>query len=176
MSNALANEFLDSAIKRFENLKDLGDGALAQLSDDDIRYAPDPETNSIAVTVQHLHGNMLSRWTDFLTTDGDKPWRARDAEFEDQHWDKAAVIQRWEAGWACTLTALRGLAPGDLTRTVTIRGMPLTVLDAIHRQIAHYGYHIGQIVQLAKHRRGPAWKTLSIARGASGIYVPTSRD
>lgn len=174
--DTLAREFLESILKRFENLKELGDGALAQLNDEDVVYAPDPETNSIAVTVQHVHGNMLSRWTDFLTSDGDKPWRDRDGEFEARGLGVEATRGLWEEGWACTLGTLRSLRPDDLLREVTIRGQPLTVLDAIHRQIAHYGYHIGQIVLLAKHRRGAEWKTLSIARGASGQYVPRPRD
>lgn len=172
----LAAAYLDSVLKRFENLKELGDGALAQLDDEDVRFAPDPEVNSIGVTVQHLHGNMLSRWTDFLTTDGDKPTRDRDGEFEDRSLDAAGAVALWEEGWACTLGALRALGPEDLLKTVTIRGMPLEVLDAIHRQIAHYGYHVGQMVQLAKWRRGASWKTLSIARGQSGRYVPSARD
>jgi len=172
----LAAEFLASTVKRFENLKELGDGALAQLGDADVAYTPDPECNSIAVTVQHLHGNMLSRWTDFLTSDGNKSWRDRDGEFEPRAHTHAETLALWEAGWACTLDTLRALQPDDLLKTVTIRGMPLSALDSIHRQIAHYGYHIGQIVQLAKLRRGAEWKTLSIARGASGRYVPSARD
>ena len=172
----LGELYLESAIKRFENLKELGDGALRQLDDADVRHAPDVETNSIAIIVQHLHGNMLSRWTDFLTTDGDKPWRERDAEFEDQAWSHAEVVAKWEAGWKCTLDTLRGLQPGDLVKEVEIRGMPLSALDAINRQIAHYGYHVGQLVQLAKMRKGSAWQTLSIARGQSGKYVPRARD
>ena len=172
----LAALYLESAIKRFENIKEWGDGAMAQLDDEDIQFTPDPETNSIAIIVQHVHGNMLSRWTDFLTTDGDKPWRDRDGEFEDKRLSRAEVLRRWEEGWACTFGALRVLQPEDLAKEVTIRGMPLFVLDAINRQIAHYGYHIGQIVQLAKLRRGATWKTLSIARGASGRYVPKAKD
>lgn len=175
MSN-VANIFIDSMLKRFENLKELGDGALAQLNDDDVRYTPDPEVNSVAVTIQHMHGNMLSRWTDFLTTDGDKPWRERDGEFEDRELSLAGTLQLWEEGWACMFTTLRALGPDDLAKEVTIRGMPLSALDAINRQIAHYGYHVGQIVLLAKLRRGTAWKTLSIARGASSKYIPTPRD
>lgn len=172
----VASAYLESAVKRFENLKELGDGALRQLGDDDVRFTPDPETNSVAVIVQHLHGNMLSRWSEFLTTDGDKPWRERDAEFEDQAWDHATVVAKWEEGWQCTLDTLRALQPEDVLKTVTIRGMPLSVLDAINRQIAHYGYHVGQLVQLAKMRKGTAWQTLSIARGQSGKYVPRARD
>lgn len=172
----LAAAYLDSILKRFENLKELGDGALAQLGDADVQFAPHPEVNSIGVTVQHLHGNMQSRWTDFLTTDGDKPTRDRDGEFEDRLLGQAEVVVLWEEGWACTLGALRALGQEDLLKTVTIRGMPLVVLDAINRQIAHYGYHIGQMVQLGKLRRGAKWETLSIARGQSGRYVPRARD
>ena len=172
----LATEFLDSILKRFENLKELGDGALAQLGNADVVYTPDPEANSIAVTVQHLRGNMLSRWTDFLSSDGDKPWRDRDGEFEPRTSTHAETFARWEEGWACTLSTLRALQPDELLKTVTIRGMPLLVLDAIHRQLGHYGYHVGQIVQLAKIRRGAKWNTLSIARGASGKYIPSTRD
>jgi hypothetical protein len=172
----LAEDYLDSMLKRFENIKELGDGALAQLDDADVAFALDPESNSIAVTVQHLHGNMLSRWTDFLTTDGDKPDRDRDGEFEERGRRKDETISLWEAGWACTFQTLRALGPGDLQKIVTIRGMPLVVIDAISRQIAHYAYHVGQIVQIAKHRRGAHWKTLSIARGQSGRYVPRAKD
>jgi hypothetical protein len=162
---------------RFRAAKELGDKALAQLSDDDLRWRPDTESNSIAVVIQHLHGNMMSRWTDFLTTDGEKPTRNRDAEFiEPERVERADLMQKWDEGWACLLSAIESLRPGDLLREVRIRGQELTAVDAILRQLSHVPYHIGQIVYLARMRRGADWKTLSIPRGGSGAYRPERRD
>lgn len=173
----VAATFLESALFRFEGLKKLGDGALAQLEIEDLHASPGPESNSIAVILQHLHGNMRSRWTDFLTSDGDKPWRDRDGEFAScPDLTRDQLIGMWEEGWDCLLDALRALRPDQVLAPVVIRGQTLSALDAIHRQLAHYGYHVGQIVYLARMRRGHAWKTLSIPRGGSRNYVPTSRD
>src|SRR5690606_34143011 len=130
---------------------------------------------SIAVIVQHLHGNMLSRWTDFLDSDGEKPWRDRDGEFEPGDASRARVLELWNAGWDCTLRALDALGAEDLDRKVTIRGQELVALDAIHRQLSHYGYHVGQIVWIARARCGDAWQPLSIAKGASRAYRPTKQ-
>jgi hypothetical protein len=149
---------------------------LAQVGDDDLSWLPGPESNSIAVIVQHLHGNMMSRWTDFLTTDGDKEWRDRDGEFEERGRCRAEILRLWEEGWSCVFGAVRPLTAGDLLREVKIRGEGLSVIDAIQRQIAHYGYHVGQVVYLARMRRGSDWKTLSIARGGSKVYRPKGRD
>lgn len=174
-SQALGTAFLESALFQFRFLKSLGDGTLAQLSEGDVAWSPDPETNSIGIIVKHLHGNMLSRWTDFLTTDGEKEWRTRDAEFEGLL-GRAEATRLWEEGWSVVFAALEPLTPVQLLQIVTIRGKEHTVLDAIHRQIQHYGYHVGQIVQLGKMRRGAQWRTLSIARGRSLDYRPEGRQ
>jgi uncharacterized damage-inducible protein DinB len=144
-------------------------GALAQLSDEEFFRAPnDPESNSIAVIVKHLAGNMRSRFTDFLSSDGEKPWRHRDQEFElTAGATRQQLMQAWEAGWKTVFEAVGTLAPADLARTVTVRGESYTALQAINRQLAHYAHHIGQIVFWAKHMKGTAWKTLSIPRGMS---------
>jgi hypothetical protein len=163
--------------ERFDKTRVLGEGALDQLEPADWHYAPDPDSTSIAVIVKHLHGNMLSRWTDFLTTDGNKDWRDRDGEFETDGTETPEEIRAWwDEGWAVTMSALEALNDSDFGREVTIRQMPLTVFDAILRQHGHYNYHIGQIVYLARHIRGPAWKTLSIAKGASKQYKARPGD
>lgn len=150
--------------------KRLGDGALGQLDEADWHWRPDEDANSIAILVQHLHGNMLSRWTDFLATDGEKPTRDRDGEFEPQPLSAPELRARWEEGWRVCLGAVEALGEGDLARTVRIRGEPLSVTDAILRQISHYAYHVGQIVTLARSRRGAAWKSLSIPKGKSSEH------
>jgi len=169
--------YLDSALFRFRGTKSLGDKAIAQLSDADLIWVPNEASNSIAVIIQHLHGNMMSRWTDFLTSDGNKPWRDRDGEFvEPTQCDREALLAKWESGWACLFDAIESLQPEDLMRDVTIRGEKLNALDAINRQIAHVSYHVGQLVYLARMRKGPEWQTLSIARGQSKTYTPSKRD
>ena len=173
----LGEFYLDSALFRFRGTKSLGDKALAQLTDADLLWTPNAESNSIAVVIQHLHGNMMSRWTDFLTSDGDKPWRDRDGEFvEPSQLNRDALLKKWENGWACLLRAIESLTSDDLLREITIRGEKLNALDAINRQIAHVSYHVGQIVYLARMRKGTAWQTLSIARGESKNYKPSKRD
>lgn len=149
---------------RFRDLKTLGERAMAQAADEDLFWMPGRESNSIAILIQHLAGNMLSRWTDFLTSDGEKPHRQRDAEFEHSPTTRAELMERWEAGWQCLFSALAALGEGDLGKTVTIRGEGHSVVDAILRQLAHYGQHVGQIVYLAKARREDAWQSLSIPR------------
>lgn len=149
----------------------MGEGAMSQLKDEQFFIALDPEANSVAILVKHLAGNMRSRFTDFLTTDGEKPDRLRDGEFElTPSTTRADVMTWWEDGWACVFAAIDPLQPEDVMRAVTIRGEPHTVLQAINRQIAHYAQHIGQIVFLAKHLQSSAWKTLSIPRGKSEEY------
>ena len=160
----VAADFLSSARARLESLKTLGEQALARLDDADMAKSLDPESNSVAVLVQHIAGNMRSRWTDFLTTDGEKPDRRRDTEFEPGLTMKPQLMQRWESGWACLFGALDALKPDDLTRTVLIRGESLTVVDAINRQLVHYGQHVGQIVYLAKHFKWQTWESLSVPR------------
>jgi hypothetical protein len=162
--------FLESVRKRFAEYKALGEKTMAQLKEEDWNWRPNEASNSIALIVRHLHGNMLSRWTNFLTEDGEKSWRDRDAEFEAQNLDPDGVRALWEAGWTALFEALFGLQPEDLSRTITIRNQPLTVVDAINRQLAHYSYHVGQIVSIGKWRRGEEWQTLSIAKGHSQQY------
>lgn len=163
----LAKAYLDSAIKRLSYYKELGDKTFDQLSDTDLHFAPNAESNSIALIVQHMAGNMLSRWTDFLTTDGEKDWRNRDTEFEEQNLTKQQLISLWQKGWDCLLSSLNSLTEEDLLKTIYIRSEGLLVVDAINRQLAHYPYHVGQIVYLGKVIRNERWQNLSIARGHS---------
>jgi hypothetical protein len=168
MANDLAAHYLDEARRQMRGHKRMGEAAMSQLRDDDFFLTLDPESNSVAILVKHLAGNMRSRFTDFLSSDGEKPDRFRDREFEvSGAITRADVMAWWEEGWACVLTAIESLNPEDVTRTVTIRGEPHTVLQAINRQIAHYAQHIGQLVFLAKHLRSSEWKTLTIPRGKS---------
>lgn len=168
MATDLASQYIEEARRQMRGYKRMGDGAMAQLGDDDFFLTLDPEANSVAILVKHLAGNMRSRFTDFLTSDGEKPDRFRDREFEvSGATTRADVMRWWEEGWTCVLGAIDGLKPEDVMRTVTIRGEPHTALQAINRQIAHYAAHIGQIVFLAKHLRSSGWKTLSVPRGKS---------
>jgi hypothetical protein len=163
-----AAHYLDEARRQMRGHKRMGEGAMAQLRDEDFFVTLDPESNSVAILVKHLAGNMRSRFTDFLTSDGEKPNRFRDREFEvTTATTRADVMRWWEEGWTCVLGAVDALKPEDVMRTVAIRNEPHTVLQAINRQIAHYAQHIGQIVFLAKHLRSTDWKTLSIPRGKS---------
>ena len=157
----------------FWRYKALGDAALAQLDDDLVSRAPAGESNSVAVIVWHLAGNLESRFTDFLTSDGEKPWRDRDAEFEPRSVTHPATVARWQRGWAVVLPSLAGLRDIDLPRHVTIRGQKLTVLEAVSRSLAHVAYHVGQIVFLGKLWRDEQWKCLSIPRGGSKAYNAT---
>lgn len=167
MPTDLATHFLDEVFRQFRGYKRLGEGAIAQLKDDELFISLDPEANSVAILIKHLAGNMRSRFTDFLTTDGEKPDRHRDQEFEMNSVSRADVMRSWEEGWARVFSAIEALKPEDLMRTVTIRSEPHTVLQAINRQLAHYAMHVGQIVFLAKHLRSSEWKSLSIPRGKS---------
>jgi hypothetical protein len=164
----VAAQYLDEAHRQMRGHKRLAEGAMAQLKDEELFFKPDAESNSIAIMVKHMSGNMRSRFTDFLTTDGEKPDRHRDQEFELNSTTKRADLTIWwEQGWSLVFAAIESLKPDDLIRTVTIRGEAHTVLQAINRQIAHYAYHTGQIVFLAKHIRSSKWRTLSIPRGKS---------
>jgi hypothetical protein len=168
MASDLAAHYLDEARRQMRGHKRMGEGAMAQLRDEDFFVTLDRESNSVAILVKHLAGNMRSRFTDFLTSDGEKPDRFRDREFEATGaTTRVEVMKWWEEGWACVFAAIEGLKPADVMRAVTIRGEPHTVLQAINRQIAHYAGHVGQIVLLAKHLRSSEWKTLSIPRGKS---------
>jgi hypothetical protein len=166
--NDLATHYIEEIGRQFRGHKRMGEGAMAQLRDEDFFVTLDPESNSIAVLVKHIAGNMRSRFTDFLTTDGEKPDRFRDREFEITPANtRVEVMKSWEEGWAIVLATVDSLTPDDITKTVTIRGEPHTVLQALNRAVAHYAQHIGQIIFLAKHLRSSEWKTLSIPRGKS---------
>jgi len=167
----IAQHYLEEARRQFRGNKRLAEGAMAQLKDEELFVTLDPESNSVAILVKHLAGNMRSRFTDFLTSDGEKPDRFRDREFElNAATTRAEVMRWWEEGWAQVFATLESLKPEDVMRTVSIRGEPHTVLQAINRQIAHYAGHIAQIIFLAKHLRSREWKTLSIPRGKSEEY------
>ena len=166
----MENLFLPSAIKRLRYYKELGDKTFLQLNDNDFHFIPSAESNSIAVIIQHIHGNMLSRWTNFLSSDGEKDWRKRDAEFEEQNLNKAQLINLWEEGWTCLSDTLNALSESDLKKTIYIRTEPLSVVDAINRQLAHYPYHVGQIIYAAKIIKNKDWQTLSIPRGRSAEF------
>ena len=158
---------LSAAIDEFQKIKKLADKSIAQLSDDQLHATLDDEANSVEILMRHLAGNMRSRWVDFLTSDGEKPDRMRDREFEDPRQTREELIAEWEHGWKCVFDALTPLTDADLQRTVIIRGEPHSVYKAISRQVAHYSGHAYQILLLAKHLCGPTWKTLSIPRGQS---------
>ena len=168
MSSEVSSHYLEEVRRQLNGSKRLGEGALTQLKDEEFFATLDAESNSIAVIVKHIAGNMRSRFTDFLTTDGEKPDRHRDQEFEmTPATTRVEVMRWWDKGWAIVFSAIDSLKPEDIMRTVTIRNEPHTVLQAVNRQIAHYAHHVGQIVFLAKHFRSSEWKTLSIARGKS---------
>jgi hypothetical protein len=164
--------YLQDVLRNFRSYKKLAEEAFAQTSDEDIFRLIDPEANSIAMLVKHMAGNMRSRWTDFLTTDGEKPDRHRDREFEiEPGATRVQVMQWWEQGWKCVFGAIEPLKPEDLGRTVYIAGREHSVLQAITRQLLHYAGHVNQIVLLAKHFCGPEWKSLSIPKGQSEAYA-----
>lgn len=163
-------DYLSGIIQQFEYYKLLGDKTIDQLSDEQLNWSYNSNSNSIAVIVHHLHGNMLSRWTHFLTEDGEKPWRNRDAEFESKVLNKSELLEVWNKGWNCLLDVLRSLKPADLSKTVYIRNQGHTVTEAIHRQLAHYPYHIGQLVFIGKMCLGENWSNLSIPKGQSEHY------
>jgi uncharacterized damage-inducible protein DinB len=156
--------FVKSAIQQFRDYKSLGEKTFAQLEDKDFQFQPNETANSIAINITHMHGNMLSRWTNFLTEDGEKEWRTRDDEFEVHEYNKQKLLQLWEEGWQTVFNALNALKPTDLSATIHIRSKPLTVADAVHRQLTHYAYHVGQIVMLGKIIKGEQWQTLSIPK------------
>jgi uncharacterized damage-inducible protein DinB len=166
----MSNSVLTNIRKLFQYYRKLGDRSFDQLTESQLLQQPNEVSNSIAVIVKHLRGNMLSRWTDFLNSDGEKTWRNRDDEFEDTLNTKEAVITAWNEGWDCLFQALDSIEDQDLERIVYIRNEGHTVLEAIHRQLAHYAYHIGQIVYLARMLKGNDWTSLSIPKGGSKIY------
>jgi hypothetical protein len=161
----MEREYLDDCLLQLRKLKAQADKAIAQIDDRQFFALIDPEANSIALIMKHVAGNMRSRWTDFLTSDGEKPDRNRDTEFEQAGDDtRESIVSRWEDNWRLVLDTIASLQPGDLARTVTIRGEAHSVLQAINRQVSHYSAHVGQIVLLAKHFAGPKWQTLSIPK------------
>ena len=166
----MESNYLQSALKEFSYYKSLGEKAIAQVSDENLTFQHNAESNSLAMIVRHLEGNMLSRWTDFLHSDGEKAWRQRDAEFESVTESREQVMQRWERGWKCVFNAIEPLKEEDLRGIVYIRNQGHTVTEAINRQIAHYAYHVGQMVFLSKLFAGEQWQTLSIARNKSADY------
>jgi hypothetical protein len=176
MALVFTTSYLEDAIAVFRQYKKLAEAAMAQVTDSQLREALDPEMNSIALIVKHLAGNMRSRWTDFLTTDGEKPDRNRDSEFAEPPATRAELMKTWEDGWARVFTALTPLTDADLSRKVTIRGEPHSVLQAINRQLAHYASHCGQIIFLAKHLQHEHWKSLSIPRNKSSEFTPAGRN
>lgn len=162
--------YLRSAKAEFLRYKKLGEKAMEQVEPAQLFFVTNEDSNSIAMIVQHMHGNMLSRWTDFLTTDGEKNWRKRDAEFENIIDNKDELLKKWEEGWACLFTAIDPLTESQLTATVHIRTEPLSVVDAINRQLAHYSYHIGQMVFAAKQLKNGEWNSLSIPKNKSAKF------
>lgn len=171
----IEQHFLENTIGVFKNYKTLAEKSFAQLSSDaDFHYAPDAESNSIAVIIKHMSGNMISRWTDFLTTDGEKPTRNRDAEFVEGTESKEQLVAAWDKGYEVFFNTLNSLTPNDLMKTVTIRGEGLTVMQALTRQTAHYSYHAGQIVFLAKHIKNSNWNSLSIPKNKSNDHLKGS--
>lgn len=163
----MPESYLQSVKKQFEYYKLLGEKTIAQLSDEELFWRHSEESNSIGAIVKHLWGNMRSRWTDFLTTDGEKPWREREAEFEDGIYSREEMMAMWEEGWACLFQAINTLDDSQLDAMIYIRNQGHTVMEAINRQLAHYPYHIGQMVFIGKMLRGSQWDSLSIPRGGS---------
>jgi hypothetical protein len=165
-----SENYLASVKQQFLYYKSLGEKAMGQLEPEHLFMQPNEESNSIAMIVQHMAGNMLSRWTDFLTTDGEKEWRNRDAEFESVLANKEALMQKWNEGWSCLIAAINQLQPLQLGQIILIRNEPHTVVAAINRQLAHYAYHVGQIVFYAKQLRGHLFKSLSIPKNKSAEF------
>lgn len=170
MALKFTTSYIEDALAIFRQYKLLGERAMAQVSDEQLFGSLDDESNSIAIIVKHMTGNMRSRWTDFLTSDGEKPSRNRDSEFVDPPATRESLMREWEAGWACVFGAIEPLTDADLGRAVTIRGEAHSVMQAINRQLAHYPQHIGQVILLAKHYAGGGWQTLSVARNRSADF------
>ncbi|MFD2541018.1 DUF1572 family protein [Lacinutrix gracilariae] len=166
----MKSSFLSSSIKQFEYYKSLGDKTIHLLSFEELQWQPNENANSISILVNHIAGNMLSRWTNFLTEDGEKEWRNRDAEFEESFTTKEQLVASWESGWHCLFNAIKPLKPEDKETLIYIRNQGHTVTESINRQLAHYAYHIGQMVFLAKLLKADKWQSLSIPKGKSDIY------
>jgi len=168
---SIENEYLRIVIDKFKSVKSLGDKTIEQLSEDEIHWTYNSESNSVAIIVKHISGNMISRWTDFFTTDGEKGNRNRDEEFTDDIPSKSELINIWEKGWKVLIDTLSSLSEQDLLKNITIRGENHLVLEAIERQMSHYSYHVGQIVYIGKLLKDQDWKTLSIPKGKSEEYL-----
>jgi hypothetical protein len=169
--DSLREPYLRDIVRTYRNFKLLAEKALAQIGDDELHTAIDPDANSLAIIVRHVGGNLRSRFTDFLTADGEKPDRHRDSEFEmSGRPTRDQILEEWETGWAAALGAIEALAPEDLDRTVHIRREPFLVVEALNRSVTHTAMHVGQIVMLAKHLAGPKWKSLSIPKGQSAAF------
>lgn len=168
--SSFAKEYLSTVITRLRYYKSLGDKTFEQLTGSDFHYQPNAASNSIAVIIRHLHGNMLSRWTNFLKEDGEKEWRQRDDEFAIVNSSREELLTQWEGGWKCFLETLSSLKKKDLKKNVTIRQEPLSVIDAINRQVAHYSYHVGQIVYIGRMIKIESWVNLSIPLNQSQAY------
>ena len=164
------DNYLESTIKQFEYYRALGEKTFDQLTEQQLFWQFNEESNSIATIVKHLSGNMLSRWTDFLTTDGEKDWRNRDSEFSNEIIDRAELLNKWNDGWQCLFETIDSLTPNELNKLIYIRNQGHTVTEAINRQLAHYPYHIGQIVFIGKMLCNSNWTSLSISKGKSSIY------
>ena len=170
MSDQIIQNYLEDAVMSFRNYKKLAEKAMAQIGDDEFFAAIDEEANSVAVIVKHTAGNLVSRWTDFLTSDGEKPDRDRDTEFEMIGDTRESLMEFWERGWQTLFDSIVPLTPADFARSVLIRSEPHTIAEALNRQMTHYAYHVGQIVFLAKHFRSSTWKTLSVPRNRSAEF------
>ncbi len=168
--NDMSHPFFASALQQFRDYKALGEKTFAQLSDEQLFVEPVPGCNSIAIIVRHMSGNMKSRWTNFLEEDGEKSWRERDSEFTPPAVDRAGLLALWQEGWSVVFGALEPLGETDLQRVIHIRTRPLTVLEAVHRQLTHYASHVGQIILLGKMMKGEEWSSLSIPPGGSAAY------
>jgi uncharacterized damage-inducible protein DinB len=167
----MSRDVLDSISAEYRRYKKLGEGALAQATDEELSRISSPDDNSLAMIVWHIAGNLKSRFTDFETTDGEKPWRNRDEEFDQRTVTRSALMAKWEDGWQAVFAALDGLTDEALHKVVTIRQQPLTIHQALHRSMTHTSYHVGQMVYIAKAFRGQEWKSLSIPRGASREFM-----
>jgi hypothetical protein len=170
MTNQIIENYLADAVQSFRNYKKLADKAIAQVSEEEFFCLIDAEANSIAVIVKHIAGNMRSRWSDFLTSDGEKPDRNRDSEFISENDTRESLLESWENNWQILFDSIEPLTPEDFAKTITIRGQKHTICEAINRQLTHYAYHIGQIALLAKHFTGENWQTLSVAKNKSGEF------
>ncbi|NND62449.1 MAG: DUF1572 family protein [Flavobacteriaceae bacterium] len=166
----MTSNFIDSVTKQFQYYKLLGERTFEQLDEQDLFWQYNEESNSVAITVNHLWGNMRSRWTNFLTSDGEKEWRERDKEFEDVIHSRDELLRKWEEGWQTVFSALQSITPENFSTTIYIRNQGHTIIEAVNRQLAHYAYHIGQIVYLGRMMKGADWKSLSIPKNQSKAY------